>query len=210
MNTNNTNARDIEDIYELSPMQQGMLFHSLSSSDAQMYFEQLSWTLEGPLDVTAFRRAWELLIARHPVLRTSFHWEGLDKPLQVVHKCARLPLFYEDWSDLSKTEQEKRLSIFRNADRRREWQFSEAPLIRLSLIRLGDDLHEFILGHHHILLDGWSLMLVLKEFNACYEAGRLGITHKAESTRQYRDYINWLQRQDRTASEAYWRRTWLR
>ncbi len=94
----------IEDIYELSPMQQGMLFHTLYAPGSEVYFNQLSYALHGDLNVSAFRQAWQQIVDRHSVLRTSFYWEDLDKPVQVVHRRGALSLEQQDWRDLSLVE----------------------------------------------------------------------------------------------------------
>ena len=91
------NEAVIEDVYRLSPLQEGMLFESLYAPEADAYVVQVSWTLGGDLDPAALRRAWEELVRRHAVLRTSFHWEELDQPHQVVHRQVELPWIEEDW-----------------------------------------------------------------------------------------------------------------
>src|ERR1051325_1856905 len=85
-------AENLEDLYELSPMQEGMLFHTLYAPGTGAYFEQSIFTVEGDFNASAFERAWQELINRHSILRTSFLWEGLEKPLQVVHRQVRLPI----------------------------------------------------------------------------------------------------------------------
>ncbi|HKP13464.1 MAG TPA: condensation domain-containing protein, partial [Blastocatellia bacterium] len=130
-------VENIESIYELSPMQQGMLFHSLRSPQSGMYVEQLSCALRGPLDVAAFGRAWQFVVDRHTVLRTSFYWKEMDKPLQVVQRDARLPLDVEDWRDLPREAQRERFEGLLEADRRRGFELTEAPLMRLALLRTG-------------------------------------------------------------------------
>src|SRR5215216_851108 len=94
-------AENIEDIYELSPMQQGMLFHSLYAPDSVMYFLQWTCELHGELQPTAFKRAWQIVQDRHSILRTSFHWNNTDKPLQIVHKKLGLHMDQQDWRGLS-------------------------------------------------------------------------------------------------------------
>ncbi|NJP20654.1 MAG: hypothetical protein HC763_18495 [Hydrococcus sp. CRU_1_1] len=105
---------NIADLYELSTMQQGMLFHTLYSS-SEVYFEQLSCTITGNLNVWAFKQAWVRVVARHPILRTSFHWQELDKPLQVVHSTVKLPWSEHDWKSLTLSEQQARLESFYRA-----------------------------------------------------------------------------------------------
>src|SRR5687767_9442880 len=102
----------IEDIYELSPLQQGMLFHTLFDPQSGVYTIQNTFPMQGELDSALFERAWNMVVERHPVLRTSFHWEGLDKPVQVVRQHAALAIAYESWQELAAPEQERRLEEY--------------------------------------------------------------------------------------------------
>ncbi|RMF32481.1 MAG: non-ribosomal peptide synthetase, partial [Chloroflexi bacterium] len=199
--------RNIEAVYPLSPMQQGMLFHSLYAPESGVYVEQLSCTLRGDLDVPAFRRAWQRVVDRHAVLRTSFVWKQLDKTLQVVHRQVTIPLEQQDWRGLSPAQQQARLDAFLQQERRRGFDLSHPPLARLALMRTAEDAHIFVWSHHHILLDGWSLPLILGEVFALYEAFRQGRDLYLKPARPYRDYIAWLQRQDLAEAEAFWRET---
>src|SRR5437868_3283506 len=100
---------DIEDVYPLSPMQAGMLFHTLYTPERGVYLDQQVFALDGRLDRPAFERAWHHLLHRHSVLRTSFHWDGLEEPLQVVHKSARIHIEFLDWRDAPEADQQERL-----------------------------------------------------------------------------------------------------
>ncbi|HYY15781.1 MAG TPA: condensation domain-containing protein, partial [Gammaproteobacteria bacterium] len=111
----------------------------------------------------------------------------------------------QDWRDLAALEQEERLEAYLKADRRRGFQLSKAPLMRLALFQVAEDTYHFVLSFHHLLLDGWSLSLVLKEVLACYEAFRGGREFRLERPRPYRDYIAWLQQQDLAQAEGFWR-----
>ena len=199
--------RTIEAVYPLSPMQQGMLFHSLYAPESGVYVEQLSCTLRGDLDIPAFQRAWQRVVDRHAVLRTSFVWRQLDKTLQVVHRRVTVPLEQQDWRGLSPAQQRARLDAFLQQERRRGFDLSRPPLVRLALMRTAEDAHTFVWSHHHILLDGWSLPLILGEVFALYEAFRQGRDLYLKPPRPYRDYIAWLQRQDLAKAEAFWRET---
>jgi surfactin family lipopeptide synthetase C len=196
---------NIEDLYELSPMQQGMLFHSLAAPESGVYVEYVSCTVQGKLNIPAFKRAWQQVMERHPVWRTSFYWEGFDKPLQVVNQHVSLPWQQFDWRVLPPVEQQEQLEALLQAERKRGFELSEAPLMRLVLIQMGEDIYEFIWSHHHLLLDGWSLSLVLKEVFAFYEAFCQGQDLQLKRSRPYRDYIAWLQEQDLAEAEAFWR-----
>ena len=195
----------IEDLYELSPMQQGMLFHTLYESGSGVYCEQLTCALTGELDRAAFEQAWERVVERHPALRTAFHWRELDKPLQVVYRDAPVPWHREDWRSLTAAEQERRLKDWLTADRRHGFELSAPPLLRLALFRTGARSHRFVFTFHHILMDGWCLPLVLAEAFASYAAARGGAVAHHDRTRPYRDFIVWLQTRDPAGDEAFWR-----
>jgi amino acid adenylation domain-containing protein/non-ribosomal peptide synthase protein (TIGR01720 family) len=196
--------KNVEDVYPLSPMQQGMLFHTLY--DPGLYMEQTISTLHGNLNIEAFQRAWQYVVDRHPVLRTAFLWEGLASPLQVVRRQARLSWTIDDWRGVDPAEQESRLQQFVRDDLARGFDLGKAPLMRLALFRSSDDTYHFVWSQHHILLDGWSLPQVLSEVFRSYEAFAQGRELPLPRPRPYRDYIAWLQRQDMAQAEAFWRR----
>ncbi|MFB2976515.1 amino acid adenylation domain-containing protein [Microseira sp. BLCC-F43] len=201
------NQKNIEDIYPLSPMQQGMLFHSLYAPTSGMYVEQLSLELNGNLDVAAFKQAWQEVLNRHSVLRTAFVWENLEKPLQVVGRQVSLPWQQLDWRELSSVEQQQQLEALLETEQKRGFELSKAPLMNLTLIQLAESSYQFIWNHHHLLLDGWSLPLIFKEVITFYSAFCQGKELYLEKPRPYRDYIAWLQQQNVTEAEAFWRET---
>jgi len=199
------NSKNIETAYPLSPMQQGMLFHTLYAPESGTYFQQLSCTLKGDLNVLAFQQAWQQVVDRHPIWRTAFVWDNIEKPLQVVVRLVKLPCSQHDWRGLSSVEQQEQLQAFLKADREQGFQLSKAPLMRIALIQMDEETYQFIWSHHHLLLDGWSLSLVFKEVFAFYEAFRRGQDLHLKPCRPYQDYIAWLQQQDLTETEAFWR-----
>ena len=199
------NADQIENIYPLSPMQRGLLFHNLYAPESGVYLQQSEFTLQGDLDTAAFIRAWEEVVARHAVLRTAMIWENLDQPMQVVLRQARLPLEQHDWRALTADEQQAQLKAFIEADRVHSFNVAAAPLMRLALLRLADDTYQFIWSCHHLILDGWSIPLVLGEVFAFYGAAHQGRALNLELPRPYADYIAWLQRQDPARAETFWR-----
>lgn len=198
-------THQIEDLYPLTPMQRGILFHSLYDAESALYFQQEGHRLQGPLDGATFRRAWEHVLSRHAVLRTAIIWEGLDEPVQVVLREVRLPFEQLDWRDVPPTEQQARLTAFAQADRERGFNVVEAPLMRLALIRLADQTYHFIWSRHHLLLDGWSVMLIFQEVLRSYAAFSAGQQPRLERPRPYRDYLAWLQQQNTAQAEAFWR-----
>src|SRR5262245_5745921 len=159
----NIDKKNIEDLYPLSPMQQGMLFHSLYDPKAGTYVLQMICRLRGDLDVTAFEQAWQRVMGRHPVLRTAMVGESLEEPAQLVLRNVQLALKREDWCDIGPAAHEAHFEAFLRADRARGFELSKAPLMRLALIQLAEQMYTFVWTYHHILLDGWSLPIVLKE-----------------------------------------------
>ncbi|HEX6293282.1 MAG TPA: amino acid adenylation domain-containing protein, partial [Herpetosiphonaceae bacterium] len=197
----------VEAIYPLSPMQQGMLFHTLYAPSADVYVGQLSCTLRGDLDTAVFKQAWQQTLDRHPVLRTLFAYERHDKLLQIVRRRVALPWAEHDWRDRSAESQRAALDALLAADRTRGFDLTKAPLLRLTLIRMADDRYSFVWSHHHIVLDGWSLPLVIRDVFALYEALRQGRAAALPVSRPYREYIGWLKQQDAARAERFWRET---
>ena len=196
-------GNDIEDIYPLSSMQQGMLFHSLYAPESGVYFEQLHLRLRGRTDIKAFRRVWQYLIDRHAVLRTAFVHEA-DTPLQLVFKTAQLPWQVLDWRESSEIERQRQLQDLLTTERSRGFAFDEAPLLRLQLIRETDLDVRLVWHFHHILMDGWCLPIVFTELVEVYSAFAGGRTPRLPPIRPYRAYISWLGRQDRKSAKGYW------
>ena len=195
----------IEDIYPLSPMQQGMLFHSVYAAESSIYFEQLSCVLRGELNVAALKRAWQEVLDRHAVLRSSFAWEDLEEPVQIVERDVSMPITEMDWRTLSTDEQNTCLTEFLVADRAAGFDLREAPLMRVALIQKSAAEHQLVWSHHHSLLDGWSLPLLLHEVFSLYESHSRGKPAALPPARPFRDYIAWLQKQDMASAEMFWR-----
>ncbi|WPZ32673.1 amino acid adenylation domain-containing protein [Thalassobaculum sp. OXR-137] len=197
-------GRGIAALYPLSPMQQGMAYHSLLDASPERqtdaaYFEQMTWRIGPPFDPSAFRRAWTALVERHPVLRTAL-WLETEPPLQIVRRSVDLPWRELDWHDRGAEAQKAELETLLASDRRRGVDLSRAPLLRCTLIRLGADSWRFVLGFHHLLLDGWSLPLLFADLMALYAAPAADLAPAAP----YEDYIAWLQRQDHGAARDHW------
>jgi amino acid adenylation domain-containing protein len=186
-------------------MQQGMLFHALRDAGTGIYVTQVSLTLT-EVDKGALRSAWTEVLRRHDVLRTSFVWQTQDKLLQVVRRDVTLPWQELDWRDLDTAERAEKLEAFLAEDRARGFDLRAAPLMRLTLIATGGETCELVWSHHHLVLDGWSIGLVLKDVVALYQAVKQGVRAAVPSPRPYQDFIAWLQRQDAGKAETFWRR----
>ncbi|MEH2279374.1 MAG: amino acid adenylation domain-containing protein [Nostoc sp.] len=201
-----SNSKDIESIYPLSPTQQGILFHTLYEPESTIYFEQFQLTLHGNLDPGIFKQTWQLLVERHSALRTLFVWKNRKQSVQVVRKAVNLPWSNLDWRMFPQQEQEIRLNSFLDSDRKQGFELDKAPLMRFALIRVADETYEFVWSFHHLLVDGWSWPIIVKELFALYESIQNGQQLYIASSRPYRDYINWLQQQDLTGAKAFWQK----
>jgi amino acid adenylation domain-containing protein/non-ribosomal peptide synthase protein (TIGR01720 family)/FkbM family methyltransferase len=195
----------VEDILPLSPIQLGMLLHVLGDPASNLYTEQASCAFRGELDVAALEAAWRGVVGRHSILRTAFVWEELEKPLQVVHREVALHLDHQLWYDVPVTEQEARFAAFLRADKNRGFDLLRAPLIRLTLIELAPGDYRFVWTTHHIITDGWSLPIVVREMFAFYNARRQGRQAELTPVSPFRDYILWLEQQDPAEAERFWR-----
>jgi len=198
-------ASMVEDVYPLSHMQAGMLFHCRYAPESEAYFEQVSCAIRGQFDVALFERAWSQVVSRHAVLRSGFDWEELDLPVQVVFRAVAVPLHQHDLRHLHPELQGSAIESLLTEDRNRRFDLSKPPLMRLMLIRLSEDVYRFVWSHHHILLDGWSVAIVAKEVFAIYETLCRGLEARMEAVRPYRDYIAWLGSIDDGREESYWR-----
>jgi amino acid adenylation domain-containing protein/non-ribosomal peptide synthase protein (TIGR01720 family) len=198
----------IEDLYPLSPLQEGILFHCLAAPGAGFYAEQVSCRVRGELDAERMAEAWRRVIARHPVLRTACRWRALRRPLQAVVAAAAVAVEVEqqDWRHLPAAEQGWRWQALLRADRRRGFDLERAPLMRWTLVRTGEAECRLLWTHHHILLDGWSYGAIVGEFLACLEALQAGAEPQLPDRPAFRDYIVWRERQDATRSRERWRR----
>jgi amino acid adenylation domain-containing protein len=195
----------IENIYPLSAVQQGLLFHALYAPESDVYFNQLSITLRGPLDPEAFRRAWQELQRRHSMLRTRFLWEGIDEPVQVVRQDEALAWTAIDLRDLPADDETARLDALRSDDRRQRFRLDAAPPWRVTLARLGAERWFVLFSFHHVLLDGWSMGLLCKEVFALYQDLAARRSPRLPPPPPFADYIRWLSQQDLTAAETFFR-----
>ncbi|HEY2293238.1 MAG TPA: condensation domain-containing protein [Thermoanaerobaculia bacterium] len=196
---------NVEDIYPLSPLQESLLGHALAMRSSAG-FEQTSLMLEGDLDMAAFQRAWQAVVDRHSVLRTAFVSRGLEEPLQVVRRRVAMPFEEQDWRQMGEAEQGAGIDRLLREDRERGFDPERAPLMRVIVVRLGERRRFLVWSHHHLILDGWCRVLVWRDLTAAYDVFEAGGELRLPPSRPFRDYIEWLQRQDRPAALAFWRR----
>ncbi|RKH37600.1 non-ribosomal peptide synthetase, partial [Corallococcus sicarius] len=198
---------DLEDLYPLSPVQEGMLFHARLSPGSGVYFEQLAWTFRGRVDMPRLQRAWRELVEHNAILRTSFLWEGVPQPLQVVRAKVELEWTEHDWRGLDSAEQQARRDALRDEDRARGFDLVRSPPSRMAMVRVAEGEWRCHWSFHHLLLDGWSVGLLFEELFARYDALEQGPSLQRERAPEYRAYISWLKQQDLGEAEAWWRQT---
>jgi amino acid adenylation domain-containing protein len=195
----------VEDIYPLSPYQDHMLFRCLSDPTPGLYVWQRMYRTPGIANIAAFERAMERLVERHTTLRTTFVWEGLAEPLQIVHQRGRFALAQADWRDLPPDEQAARFAAHAEAERARNFPLTEPAATRMFVAQIADDACDVLLSCHYMRVDGWSSGLLAQEFFTFYRAFYADQELELERSRPYRDYIGWLLQQDLGAAERFWR-----
>ncbi|WP_269856945.1 non-ribosomal peptide synthetase [Streptomyces sp. RPT161] len=201
----------VEDIHPLTPTQAGMLFHGLSPDARGVYFQQLTFVLNGVPDPAALAEAWQRVADRTPVLRGRVVWQDVPEPLFVVQRHAPVPVARLDWRDLPETAREGRLRELLLADREQGIDLANAPLQRLVLAQLPDAAVQVVWSFHHLILDGWSLFQVLSDVFASHASlagrpGRPGIPEQdaLPDRRPFRDYVAWLSGRDSAEADRYW------
>lgn len=194
----------VEASYPLSLMQQSVLLQSLDRRKSSGEIEQLICSLHEDLNVSAFVQSWQQVVDRYSILRTSFHCEDADRSMQVVQAQVKLPLEQQNWCGLSESEQDNHLQAYLDA-RLNGFNLQVAPLMRLALFQLAETNYRFIWTFHQALLDRQSVVLILQEVFAFYEALCQGQDLQLKALRPEQDYINWLQQQPFSRAEGFWR-----
>jgi amino acid adenylation domain-containing protein len=197
--------KNIKDIYRASPMQEGMYFHFLSDPYSSAYLEQFSYRLQGPLNIAGVESSLNILFERHDILRTIFNHEKVGQVLQVVLKRMKVKFSFHDVRTLRKEQRTAFTSELKSTDRSTPFDLNKDVLMRVQIVQEADEEFEIVWSHHHILLDGWSVGLLLAEYNAVYSGIVSGKMPVLSPVRQYRTYIDWLQGTDNGAGKEFWR-----
>ncbi|RZB19947.1 non-ribosomal peptide synthetase [Streptomyces sp. F001] len=195
---------ELADVWPLSPLQEGMLFHALAdSAGPDVYTVQMALHLDGSVDGKALRAAGQRMLKRHPNLRAAFRHEALDRPVQIIEDGTQLP-----WQDVdlsARPDADAALDAFLADERARRFDLAQPPLMRFALVRLGEERHCLVITQHHILTDGWSSTLHINELLALYRIYASGEDDSAlPGTTPYRDYLTWLTERDRTTALDAW------
>ncbi|WP_421558599.1 non-ribosomal peptide synthetase [Pseudomonas canadensis] len=197
-------ASAIEDVYPLTPMQEGLLLHTLLEPGTGLYYMQDRYRINIALDPERFAQAWQAVIARHEALRASFCWNVGEDMLQVIHKPGSTPIEYLDWSNDPQSEQEPRLQALLKQEREAGFDLLNQAPFHLRLIRVGAERYWFMMSNHHILIDAWCRSLLMNDFFELYMALGEGRDPQLATPPRYRDYIAWLQRQNLNEARQWW------
>ncbi len=196
----------IDDLYTLTPMQEGMLFHALYDDSSYSYFEQMSYRLHGELDVEIVKKSLSKLFERHQILRTAFVYEGFERPLQIVLKDRQIDFFYEDISNKMVKPEDKEIYVreFKESDKQRSFDLNKDVLMRVAILKVDGSEYEFTWSFHHILMDGWCIGILYSEFVELYNSYLGNRGHRLPDLLPFSTYIEWLEKQDMEASKNYW------
>jgi amino acid adenylation domain-containing protein/non-ribosomal peptide synthase protein (TIGR01720 family) len=205
MTQNELNSKNIKDIYKLSPMQEGIFFHTQLTQDSQAYFSQTAYRFYDYLSVELVEKTLNELMKRHDILRTVFNHKKTDSILQIVLKERKIDFQFEDLTQMATDAQETYLKSFRQQDRVRGFDLTKDTLIRVSLLQIGATSFEFIWSNHHILMDGWCTGILIQEFTKIYSQLKDNSSVNLPQVGQYRDFIKWIEQQNITQTETYWK-----
>ncbi len=195
---------DVEDIFELTPTQEGILFHHLRDPSGSDYQAQLSVELQGPLDFSLLGRAWKLVVAQNQMLRTVFRWHGLNRPVQMVLKRYVPSFEVVDLREAADSDQDARFCAWKRGSRARRLDIAAAP-VRIAIVELTPERRQLVLTHHHIVYDGWSGGIVLAELFAAYGSLRLRGTADSRAKPPFKHFVKWLAKRDSKADAEFWR-----
>ena len=200
-------GHDVADVYQLSSMQGGMLFHALLDPDGGDDFQQLVLAVDGDLDVPTLEAAWRAVVARHAVLRSTFAWTDLSRPVQVVHRQVPVTVEHLRWPGPAASEAVRsRLRALLRQERKRGFDLAAAPPQRLQAIEHGPRSYRIVWHFHHLLLDGRSISTVLDELFSTYATLRAGNPPPEERTgTPFRAYVAWERGRNRESDRRYWR-----
>ncbi|MFD2671574.1 amino acid adenylation domain-containing protein [Marinicrinis sediminis] len=198
-------VQEIQNVYPLTPMQEGMLFHALLDTDSSAYVEQVSLRVEGNLQIHLLEKSLNLLIARYDVLRTAFVSKEVDQPLQVVFRERSTTISYTNLSHLHASEQIEWINQYKRDDQRHGFDLEEDRLLRMRVFKLTDEAYQIVWSFHHILMDGWCLSLLAKDLFAFYTSLEKMEPAKLGPVYPYSDYFTWLEEQDQEQALDYWK-----
>ncbi|WP_034862413.1 condensation domain-containing protein, partial [Ruminiclostridium cellobioparum] len=199
------NKVDMKKIYNLSPMQEGILFHALMDKESDAYLIQNVFYIKGYLDITIFEKSLNIIIERHDILRTSFVYEFTKNPKQVVMENRNLKINYIDISSYTENGKNVFVEEYVFNDRQKKFDLTRDILIRMSIVKTSENSFVLIWDSHHILMDGWCLGILINELFEIYQSQMNDRPLRLGEPYSYIDYIRWLKRQDKELALSYWK-----
>jgi non-ribosomal peptide synthetase component F/NRPS condensation-like uncharacterized protein/acyl carrier protein len=196
--------RNIEDVLALTPMQEGMLFHYLKDPQDDLYFEQLSLEVFGEINLDIFEKAWNFVVETNEMLRSLFRWEKVENPIQIILKKHQLQLKYHDLPGKEGKKKKKQTEKIMVEDRREKFDLQEVPF-RITLWKVHENRYVMIISNHHILYDGWSSGIILKEFFRAYHDLFNGKKLATPVKTKFKEFVKWIQDQDKYKQEKFWK-----
>jgi iturin family lipopeptide synthetase B len=197
------NKKNIRDIFALTPMQEGILFHYLKDPGKEYYFQQLSLEISGKINKKRFEKAWNFVAAANEMLRAVFQWEKLENPIQIILKKHKIQPIYHDLSDKTGNQAKKHLEEIKTRDKKVKFDLTSVPF-RITLCKLGSQTHIIIISYHHILCDGWSTGIILKEFFYTYNTLLKKPNLNQPIKSKFKDFVTFIKKQDEKEQERYW------
>jgi hypothetical protein len=194
--------KNVQDIYPATPMQELMLLHTLARRSDDTLLSQFVFAMEGAVDADALDLAWQAVVARHPMLRTAFVTHKVEQPLQVVRQTVALPFELVDLRN--DADQDAALARLCRDDRHKGFDPARAPLMRLFLVRLGDENWRLVWTSHHLLMDRWCLGQIFRDLDDAYSTCLRGQQAALPAAPNFRQYVDWLAQQDPAAARTYW------
>jgi len=205
LKNNRLKKENIQDILPLTPTQEGMLFHYLHNPESRQYYEQLELGITGRIEEVTFLEAWRHVINQNETLRTVFRWDKLEKPVQLIFKEFPVPV---DIYDFYEEPEEKKYRLYENMKNnllQQELDLTSEPF-KIILCRLSKDNCGLIVKNHHILYDGWSTGIILREFFEAYNSINKNIKPPLKEKTQFKEYLKWYAAQDRNSQKEFWSR----
>ncbi|NFC39301.1 amino acid adenylation domain-containing protein, partial [Clostridium botulinum] len=198
---NKLDRSNVENFMSLTSLQQGMLFHYINDKKSTEYHEQLSLTIDGDLKLDLLEKAWNIVIENNEMLRTIFRWKGIDKPVQIVLKKHKVSIQYVDFKH--EKDKDKAINEIKTKDLNERIDITRETL-RIYLCKLDENIHEMIISNHHILYDGWSNGIILKElietYSCLYENKGIKIINKTK----FSEFIKYVNNIKKNEEKKYW------
>ncbi|MCG8157285.1 amino acid adenylation domain-containing protein [Brenneria goodwinii] len=204
MSQQENKRKNIIDIFFPSEMQKALMNSAITGNNSELYVEQSHLRVKGNFQINIFEKAWKMLIERHDSLRSAFLWEKLKDIHQVVLK--EIP-FNADIRDVdAKTESERTQLIaeFMEEDAKKGFDFSVPPLMRLTVFTSAEDSYDIVMTIHHVIIDGWAIQILTKEFIEIYTALANNQPLNLNKPVSYKNYLNWHNSQDLSKDNRFW------